>query len=290
MKRDGGGAPESGDGAGGFDAIAFLLGSPNRVETLRIITRSPIGRRELLSEVDASRPTIARVLKGFDERGWIERDGGTYRTTPAGDLLAAAVFETLETAASVDRFEWLYGSLPDSVEPPATAVLRDATVTRAEPESPFGPIDRFAELLAGAKTLLECGPVALSRTAATRCRTPPDTVSGEVVYPPSVVAALLADEEGIAAAVRDGRIRVRVHDPPPFGVALLDDRLVVVRYDAATATPRALLEAANPAATTWGEATFECYRSAAVPLEEFVATTRAESCPIERPLPFDGSS
>lgn len=287
MARDGGGAAATGDDAGGFDAVAFLLGSANRVDALRVLTQSPVGRRELQSAVDASRPTIARVLKGFEERGWVERDGGTYRTTPAGDLLATAVFEAIETAESVDRFGWLYGSLPDPVEPPDPAVLEDATVTRAAPATPFGPVDRFAELLAGSATLRECGPVSIGRTAAARCRTTPDAVSGEVVYPSGVVAALLADDDGIAAAVGEGRIRVHVHDPPPFGVALLDDRLVVVRYDAATATPRALLEAATPAATAWGVATFERYRDAAVPLAEHEGHTSEGS---GTPSPVDDGS
>ncbi|OYR40678.1 MULTISPECIES: winged helix-turn-helix domain-containing protein [unclassified Halorubrum] len=67
-----------------LDEIAYLANSANRVAILELLQESPRGRRELVESVDASRVTVARILRELEGRGWIERSEREYTTTPLG--------------------------------------------------------------------------------------------------------------------------------------------------------------------------------------------------------------
>jgi len=68
-----------------LDDVAFLANSENRVAVLEIIVEESRDRDELRDQVDASRVTIARILRELEAREWITRSGHKYTVTPSGE-------------------------------------------------------------------------------------------------------------------------------------------------------------------------------------------------------------
>ena len=93
------------------DDIAFLARSDHRVDVLTELTDGKRTRRELRDATGIIQPTLGRVLNGFENRGWIEKNGSTYTLTPFGAVLAeqfgemAAVVETMRLFRDVSQ--WL---------------------------------------------------------------------------------------------------------------------------------------------------------------------------------------
>lgn len=67
-----------------LDDIAFLANSENRVAILERLGQKPHSRDELREAVDASRVTVARILRDLETRTWITRSGRKYEATPLG--------------------------------------------------------------------------------------------------------------------------------------------------------------------------------------------------------------
>jgi len=82
-----------------LDDIAFLANSDNRVAVLERFVDGSRNRDELTDQVDASRVTIARILRELEAREWITRSGQEYTVTPLGEW----IYE--EFARMVDEME-----------------------------------------------------------------------------------------------------------------------------------------------------------------------------------------
>ncbi|WP_433634065.1 helix-turn-helix transcriptional regulator [Halomicrococcus sp. NG-SE-24] len=70
-----------------LDEIAFLANSENRVAVFETLVEAPRNRDEVRDRVDASRVTIARILRELEERNWIEQSGRAYEVTPLGEWM-----------------------------------------------------------------------------------------------------------------------------------------------------------------------------------------------------------
>ena len=66
-----------------LDNVAFLANSENRVAVLKIIVEESRDRDELRDQVDASRVTIARILRELEAREWITRSVLLYTCVPS---------------------------------------------------------------------------------------------------------------------------------------------------------------------------------------------------------------
>lgn len=67
-----------------LDDIAFLANSANRVAVFETIVESPRTRGEINARVDASRVTIARIIRELEDNNWISITGQEYSPTPNG--------------------------------------------------------------------------------------------------------------------------------------------------------------------------------------------------------------
>lgn len=94
-----------------LEDVEFLARSGSRVAMLETIEESPRTRDELKETTDASRTTLSRTLADFEDRGWLVRENGRYRSTPEGAFVASEVtrlLENMETAEGLDgAMEWL---------------------------------------------------------------------------------------------------------------------------------------------------------------------------------------
>ena len=68
-----------------LDDIAFLANSENRVAVFERLVDGSRDRDELTDQVDASRVTIARILRELEAREWITHSGQVYTVTPLGE-------------------------------------------------------------------------------------------------------------------------------------------------------------------------------------------------------------
>jgi len=68
-----------------LDDIAFLANSENRVAVFERLVDGSRDRDELVDQIDASRVTIARILRELEAQQWITRSGQEYTVTPLGE-------------------------------------------------------------------------------------------------------------------------------------------------------------------------------------------------------------
>ncbi|MFC7167564.1 hypothetical protein [Halospeciosus flavus] len=129
------------------EQVAYLFGSSNRPTLLRALHEDPRRPSELTTDYDVSRATVQRTLAGFCERDWTRRDGHTYRTTLAGDLVLERYDDLLDAAHLVDSTGDLLQTLGASARGLSTEMLADATVVTAESNRPHAPFEFYRDYL-----------------------------------------------------------------------------------------------------------------------------------------------
>lgn len=95
-----------------LDDVAFLSRSTHRIDVLAELADGRRTRRDLRDAVDVSRPTLGRVLDGFQERGWISKDGREYTLTPVGELMLDAFTDLTDVVETVQKLGELAPYLP----------------------------------------------------------------------------------------------------------------------------------------------------------------------------------
>lgn len=252
---------------GGTDRLIQLV---RRAPLLAALREGPLDRRDIEARLGVSKPTVHRATKALTERGLVERDGATFRLTRTGRVVADATETFRRTTAAADRLAPLLQAVEDADPDFAIAVepFADARVTLSEPGHPYRPLNRFMQLVGETDRLrgFDTTTVAPGNVATIHER----IVGGmatEILYPPSVVDGVLEnDPEKAREAVESGNLTLWLHDSPPCGLALFDERVGLGGYDAETGTLSVFVDTDDPEAYAWGERTFERYRAAATPL------------------------
>lgn len=242
--------------------IEFLARSVNRIDALRALAERPRSRTELQVVTGASSSTVCRLLREFDARNWVDRDGHRYRTTELGGFVAAE-FEGLVGRMATERTlyeiaRWF------SFEPAFDLTcLADAEITLPSRSDPFAPIMRVGELVGSAARLR-----VLTYNFPESCFVPMwqavmnGTQQCDLVTTPEAIEAVA--ESACAPrfeAVRDAeRASVYVYDgeiPQIFGI---NDDVVHFGIDDEKGTPLALIETTDETVVSWAEETFDSYR------------------------------
>lgn len=145
-----------------LDHIAYLSRSTHRVAVLEALTESipDPGRprtgydpRALQDLTGASEATISRILSGFADRGWAERnDDGEYVATAKGQSIAMAFAPSVDAMVTVQRLGDAVTLLPFSELSIGLHHFRDATVREPEGPQPADFGQYLSELLDGAST------------------------------------------------------------------------------------------------------------------------------------------
>lgn len=243
-----------------FDDLRFLLQSESRVRALEVLSTGPHTRRELQDALDVSRPTVGRILDGFDVRGWVSDVERRYELTPLGEHVVRGVVSLLEMMETEARLRDVIDWLP--VETPGFDIdlLADATVTAAEPASPYRPVERLMYLIRKSET-------QTIRVIGTR--PPPgffdafdwhveEGLRVEALLPPIVLEGLRrSPSEGLVEALETGRLQFRVCDDLPCGLTLLDGRIALCGYDQNTGMLTAVVDTDNPKAVSWAIRTYD---------------------------------
>ena len=156
--------PEVAESAG-HEILRFLTSSPHRTAVLERLADSPATPAETVAAVDCSRTSVHRHLTALAERGWVERADGRYRLTESGTRVQRVLADCTRRLESIDRFDPLLRQL-DGTVPSDAATFADATLTVADDEHPYAPVDRYVDRLT---TLANREPAALKAVLVTRC-------------------------------------------------------------------------------------------------------------------------
>lgn len=131
-----------------LEDMAYLSRSSNRANILDLLTRGAHTRRELTEHVDASRPTLDRIVNELEDRGWIERTtDGDYVATSAGTHLIREIRPCVESVEAIRRLGPAIDWLPVDELDIGLRHFRDATVRWPAGDDPAETVDFMNQLM-----------------------------------------------------------------------------------------------------------------------------------------------
>lgn len=259
--------------------VAFLARSENRVSVLRALARSEHDRSSLQEQTGVGRVTLGRVLSDFQERGWIRRTNGTYRTTPIGDMITATFDELLDTMEAAEKLAEVCPLLPTELSLDLRR-LADSTVYTPTVRDPFAPLRPAVQQLESSRTVrLLTNASAPETLEVLHRRTTEGTLELVVVTDDETLDALAAQpasNEALTDMLTAPNVSIwRSDRPVPFIVAVHDDSLVHVGIANQTGAERALIESDEQDVVAWATSTIDRYLDGATPVDGDLLTTLA---------------
>ena len=242
-----------------------------RKGVLSALAAEPHYRRELQEEFDISKTTCHRIIRSFDEKGFVRRTDTGYEVTFLGRLVAEQISqfeETVETAYQLLPLLELCESADDEID---DSVFTDGDVSweveRAQPS-----LDKGVERVRNADVLrvIDWTPVPdlyierifeimIENGTKSEAVYPADEIQTRIECFPDLHDELLEEGAGHRYWVNE--------DVPPWGITIYDDSLVELRaYEQETGAY--ILEASSDdtKAVEWAVNLFTEYRSRATPL------------------------
>lgn len=258
-----------------LDEIAFLANSENRVAVLETLVETPLRRDELRDTVDASRVTIARILRELEARAWIERSGPQYTATHMGSWVCTEFTHLADEMAAEHRLRDALQWIPADLLTFDIHHLRNAELSLVDESDATAFIRRLAEFhRSGARIrgiARECAPEVIETHWEI-------TVAGdthvELVLTPEIVDAIQAHppsarrfQEMLAAE----NTRYLVYDDIPMSVGIVDGAVGINLTDE-HGVLRGGLKVEDDVVYDWAVELFERYRNKASPVEPATLT------------------
>lgn len=265
-----------------IDDVAYLVRSEHRVPALAAMAARPRTRAELRELTGTSPSTIRRILRAFENRSWVRRDGHRYAATALGATVANGM-ETLLALIETERtLRGVWTELPEAALEFALEQPGTTTVTVAEHDTPYRPVNRFRSLLRETDRFRFVGfDVGLYDPCTDEFgRRVLEGMVAEVIDSPAVAAYMLSTyPERCDRLLESGNLTALVHDElPPYGISRLDDRVAVSGYDPDSGGVTVLVDTDAPEAREWADSVYATYRSEARPIEpERVTDRRVEA-------------
>ncbi|WP_121820296.1 helix-turn-helix transcriptional regulator [Halostella salina] len=238
-----------------------------RVETLERLDGAVADKGTLAADLSVSRSTVDRALRELEGAGFVTRVDGGYTVSASGRLAVRSYREFVDALDAVDEAGPLLAELPADA-PITLDAVRGGTVHRAQPPTPYRPVERLTELVTAADEFrglaaAVTAPESVERIAAA---TLDGEVRTEIVLAASVADHLRESYPDVVSGTVESGVDVYETDTLPFGLALTRDgdteRVAVAVYGPESEL-RGVVVNDSPAAVEWGEATFERYRAAA---------------------------
>lgn len=145
----------------------------------------------------------------------------------------------------------------------------DATVTVAEPSSPYRPVERFIALVGESETFrgfntTHMAPLVLGEFHQQVF----DDTETEIIYLPQIVEKLFETyPEQATDAITRGDLALRTRGDLPYGLALFDDRVGIGGYDTSTGQMQVFVDTDSPIAREWAERVYPSVRADSDPVD-----------------------
>lgn len=252
----------------GVDDIAFLAGSEPRVAVLSaLFHEGKLEKDELVERVDAARVTVNRNLDRLSDRGLVTSSGRVWRLTPLGAFLAEDFLTAVETAGTAEGLAPVLSRLPPAAFDLDPRALSGARVTASTAAHPYAPVERHGETVMAAdraRLLLPAVSPRLMDESSEQLQN--GTLEMELVVSASVAATFRSKLADRLIELRStGNFEVYETDETvPFYLGLVDGGVQIGVSDD-DGIPRAIAESDADRVRSWGESTYESYRTAAEP-------------------------
>lgn len=256
-----------------IQAIEFLARSEHRLAVLDALAERPLDRRDLREATGASDPTIGRVLRDFEDRSWIGRDGPAYNLTPLGEYVTDLFFDLRDGMRTGETLRDVWQWLPREMDEFTVEYFEDVVVAYPGPSYPYTPIERVTHLLESTETIRGLGTtIYKSGNLDVFCRRVIDGMEMEYIYSLPILQAIVDWNPDLTAeAFACENCTVFLHDDLPdddrCGLNIMDERIGICGHDPDTAQLEAVLDTPSPEARDWAGAVYAQCRDEARPFD-----------------------
>ncbi|NUB90598.1 transcriptional regulator [Haloterrigena sp. SYSU A121-1] len=243
---------------------------------LEALLSEPLDRREIEARLDVSRATSHRYTQWLDERGFVEKVDGRFQLTWRGAVIAEEVLRFEANVRTAHRMTPLLDAVCEDHRDFILEPFVDATITVAEPDDPYKPVERFVALVNESETFrgfntTHMAPLVLGEFH----RRVFDETDTEIIYLPHIVEKLFETyPERAREAIDRGHLTLRTREDLPYGLALFDDRVGIGGYDETTGLMQVFVDTDAPIAREWAERVYASVRADSKSLEEQSALIR----------------
>jgi len=256
---------DSADGRVDTDLLGDIVRHGPVLEALR---QEPLDRGEIEERLDVSRATSHRFTQWLDEQGFVEKVDGRFQLTGRGEAVADEVLRFEANVRTVHRMSPLLDIICEDHQEFVVEPFVDATVTVAEPDDPYRPVERFISLVDESDTFrgfntTHMAPLVLGEFHQRVF----DRTDTEIIYLPHIVEKLFETYPTQAtAAVESGHLTLRTRDDLPYGLAIFEARVGIGGYDESTGQMEVFVDTESPIAREWAERVYASVRADSEPL------------------------
>ncbi|MBV0903314.1 helix-turn-helix transcriptional regulator [Haloarcula salina] len=253
--------------------IDFLARSDHRVAVLEVLSNGQHDRRELRAATGASDPTIGRVIRDFEDRSWIGRDGPNYELTSLGTFVTERFLELREGMRTAETLREVWHWLPREMEGFTVEYFEDAVVAYPGPNYPYTPMERVTHLLESTDSIRGLGTtIYKSGNLDVFCRRVIEGMETEYLYSPPILQAIVEWNPDLTArAFECDNCTVFLHDDLPddtrCGLNIMDDCIGICGHNPDTAQLEAVIDTSSPESRNWAENVYEQCRMEARPFD-----------------------
>ena len=237
---------------------------------LEALRREALDRREIEDRLDVSRATSHRFTQWLDEQGFVEKVDGRFRLTARGEAVTDEVLRFEANVLTVHQLAPLLEVICEEHQEFVIEPFVDAMVTRAEPDDPYRPVERFISLLRSSDTFrgfntTHMAPLVLGEFHQQIF----EDTDTEIIYLPRTVEKLFETHpEHAREAIERGHLTLRTRDELPYGLAIFEDCVGIGGYDEDTGLMQVFVDTDAPIACEWADRVYASVRADSEPLDE----------------------
>ncbi|WP_411966866.1 helix-turn-helix transcriptional regulator [Haloferax sp. YSSS75] len=230
---------------------------------LEVLLDGPLDRRGIEDHLDVSKATSHRFTQWLETTGLGERIDHRLQLTGRGEAVAEELLRFEANVRTARRLTPLLDVICDDHDEFLVEPFVDATVTIADPEDPYRPVERFIELVQESRTFrgfntTHMAPLVLGEFHQQMF----GETETEIIYLPTIVEKLFETyPERAREAIERGHLTLRTRDDLPYGLALFDERVGIGGYDASTGLMQVFVDTDAPIARQWGERVYDSIRA-----------------------------
>lgn len=236
---------------------------------LEVLLEERLDRREIEACLDVSQATSHRYTQWLDEQGFVEKVDGRFQLTWRGAVTAEEILRFEANVRTAHRMTPLLDAVCEDHRDFILEPFVDATITVAEPNDPYKPIERFIALVSESDTFrgfntTHMAPLILGEFHQQVF----EETNTEIIYLPHIVEKLFETyPERAQEAIDSGHLALRTRDELPYGLALVDERVGIGGYDDETGLMQVFVDTDAPIAWEWAERVYASVRADSSPLD-----------------------